>query len=86
MTLSDAIEHAEQTANMCQWGSGNIKCEQQHRQLAKWLKDYKRLISMDAISRNDTLDLFGHGRKSWTEQEIQMAIKNLPSLKVSESQ
>ena len=53
MTLSDAIEHAEQTANMCQWGSGNIKCEQQHRQLAEWLKDYKRLLEKEKQSEND---------------------------------
>lgn len=56
MTLDEAIIHAEEVAEENEkraswfWGKeGNpnyencIKCAKEHRQLAEWLKDYKRL-------------------------------------------
>ena len=56
MTIDEAIAHAEEVANRCEidtnWGMGNhfidrsgvadvIKCGEEHRQLAKWLKELK---------------------------------------------
>ena len=45
MTLDEAIRHAEEVASRkfddrvhC------IKCAEEHKQLAEWLKDYKRLL------------------------------------------
>lgn len=35
MSLREAITHAEDVANTC----SDKKCGQQHRQLAKWLKE-----------------------------------------------
>ena len=53
MTLDDAIKHAEEVVNanerLCETVhpamqlSDYGKCAEEHRQLAEWLKDYKRL-------------------------------------------
>ena len=60
MTLDEAIKHAEEVADTCEhdaksWDKtdayeshvacGIGKCGEEHRQLAEWLKDYKRLMS-----------------------------------------
>ena len=42
--LDDAIKFEQEKQTMYQWGSGNRKEEGYHRQLAEWLKDYKRLL------------------------------------------
>ena len=39
MTLDEAIKHCEEVANKC-----DTECAKEHRQLAEWLKDYKRLL------------------------------------------
>lgn len=44
LTLDEAIAHCEEVADRCAVTDGNIKCEVEHRQLAEWLKDYKRLL------------------------------------------
>ena len=39
MTLDEAIKHAEEIANIeCN------KCGEEHKQLAKWLRHYKKLL------------------------------------------
>lgn len=51
MTLDEAISHAEEVAEeqekYCPTPEGVVdnhkKCAEEHRQLAEWLKDYKRL-------------------------------------------
>ena len=43
-------------------------------------EDIRREECEDAISRSDVLDLFGHGRGSWSEQEIQSKVEALPSV------
>ena len=58
MTLDEAIKHAEEIAEKCEfatdWGIGNhfidrsgvadiIKCAEEHRQLVEWLKELKQL-------------------------------------------
>lgn len=43
MTIDEAILHAEEVADKCALTDGNIRCENEHRQLAEWLKDYKRM-------------------------------------------
>ena len=52
MTLEEAIEHAEEVASRkfddrvhC------IKCAEEHRQLAEWLKDYKRLLEQECMRK-----------------------------------
>ena len=70
MTIDEAIKHAEEVANKCEfdtdWGMGNyfidrscvadeIKCGEEHRQLAEWLKDYKRLKEQEPCE--DVLNL-----------------------------
>lgn len=67
MTLDEAIKHAEEVAD----GHDRIKnikvvtayecqCAEEYRQLAEWLKDYKRLLEQesceDAISRKKVID------------------------------
>lgn len=42
MTLQEAITHAEEKAKENE-KAGCVKCAAEHRQLAGWLKDYKRL-------------------------------------------
>ena len=56
MTLEEAIKHAEEVAE----GHEKIKCikavtleeckcAEEHRQLAEWLKDYKRLLEQENV-------------------------------------
>lgn len=62
MTLDDAIRHAEEVAweNEQQYDKDPIqlgyiekfydckKCAEEHRQLADWLRDYKRLLAKES--------------------------------------
>ena len=55
MTLEEAIEHAEKVAEQNEWFEENYlenkgckECAEEHRQLAEWLKDYKRLLEQDS--------------------------------------
>lgn len=58
MTLDEAIRHCEEVASICEtdtdWGMGNhfidrsgvadiIKCGEEHRQLAEWLRKLQRI-------------------------------------------
>jgi hypothetical protein len=50
MTLDEAIKYAEEVAEKNEWFDKNClesiqcrKCAEEYRQLAEWLKDYKRL-------------------------------------------
>ncbi len=43
MTLDEAIEHAELVANNCEG-----ECSEEHRQLAEWLRELKRLKAENA--------------------------------------
>lgn len=71
MTLDEAIKHEEEvmTENLEKTKSRNAsdpiaincsECAEEHRQLAEWLKDYKRLLEQepceDAISRQAVLE------------------------------
>lgn len=48
MTLDEAIKHTEEVANgKCD------KCAEEHRQLAEWLKDYKRLLTSNHNGKCD---------------------------------
>lgn len=62
MTLDEAIKHAEEVAEknegLCnqihpaaQWRDYG-KCASEHRQLADWLKDYKRLKEQEPKTGN----------------------------------
>ena len=41
MSLDEAILHAEEVADRCAVTDGNRQCEDEHRQLAAWLKILK---------------------------------------------
>jgi len=47
MTLDEAIKHAEEVADYDAYGEKQCKCAEEHRQLAEWLKDYKRLLEQE---------------------------------------
>lgn len=47
MTLDEAIKHAEEVADYDCYNEEQIKCAEEHRQLAEWLKDYKRLLELE---------------------------------------
>ena len=60
MTLDEAIKHAEEVAEekenegklLCQSecaSIGCLTCAEEHRQLAEWLKDYKRLLEQENV-------------------------------------
>ena len=86
MTLDEAICHAEEVASRrfddrvhC------IKCADEHRQLAEWLKDYKRLKEQapieDAISRQAVLEIneSHHGEMpNHVNHQIWEEVKALP--------
>ncbi len=42
MTIDDAILHAEAVANRCDANDRDRACGREHRQLAEWLKEFKR--------------------------------------------
>jgi len=44
MTLEEAIKHAEEVADLCEYvACQEGKCAEEHRQLAEWLKELKQL-------------------------------------------
>lgn len=60
MTIDEAIKHAEEVADLCEDSASRYdmtdhfeshmackdgECAEEHRQLAEWLKDYKRLLA-----------------------------------------
>ena len=56
MTLEEAIKLAEEVAEINEYFQDNClesmrfkECAEEHRQLAKWLKDYKRLLEQEPI-------------------------------------
>ena len=60
MTLDEAIKHAEEVAEEKEKEGkllyeseaaiiGCLKCAGEHRQLAEWLKDYKRLLEQESV-------------------------------------
>ena len=81
MTLDEAIQHAEEVADKCALTDGNILCENDHRQLAEWLTDYKRLLEQepceDAISRQAVLDMM---QMRMSGKELYKAVYELPSV------
>lgn len=74
MTLDEAIKHAEDVAktNTCK------ECAEEHRQLAEWLKDYKRFLEQqpcdDCISRRAVLEITAETGAL----ETQTRVKSLP--------
>lgn len=43
MNLDEAIKHCEEVADYDCYNEKQLKCAEEHRQFAEWLKDYKRL-------------------------------------------
>ncbi len=108
MTLDEAIKHAEEVAKVKEreakinrnhggWAYDNeatkcSACAKEHRQLAEWLKDYKRLreqkLCNDCISRQATVDAFNAFADEVNQDtDIHEAIEivlNLPSVTPAE--
>lgn len=51
MTIDEAILHAEEVADTPCFTDEEARCYAEHRQLAEWLKDYKRLLSAEKTGR-----------------------------------
>ena len=51
MTLTEAIKHCEDVADYDCFTDEQRKCSDEHRQLADWLRDYKRLLDEPEIIR-----------------------------------
>ena len=60
MTLDEAIRHAEEVAEYDCYNDDQRKCSDEHRQLAEWLRELKRLresaTDTDTISRQAAID------------------------------
>ena len=48
MNLTEAIKHCEDVADYDCFTDEQRKCSDEHRQLADWLKDYKRLLAKES--------------------------------------
>ena len=51
MTLESAIIHAEEVADRCAVTDGNRQCEDEHRQLAAWLRELQARRKQPEIVR-----------------------------------
>lgn len=51
MTLEEAIIHAEEVADRCEVTDGDRACEEQHRQLAEWLRELQERRKQPEIIR-----------------------------------
>lgn len=51
MTLDEAIIHCEEIADYDCYNENQIKCANEHRQLAEWLREYKELKSLAAATK-----------------------------------
>ena len=70
MTLNEAIEHCEEVANEMTSQGECEECAKDHRQLAEWLKELKKLREQqtceDCISRQAVLDQIN----LWSKDEL----------------
>ena len=48
MTLDEAIKQCEEIADYDCYNDKQMKCAEEYRQLAEWLKDYKRLLAKES--------------------------------------
>ena len=51
MTLDEAIIHCEEVADYDCYNEEQMKCANEHRQLAEWLKEYKELKSLQTAKK-----------------------------------
>lgn len=69
MTIDEAIIHCEEVADRCAITDGDRRCEQEHRQLAEWLKELKRYqwISVEdrLPEKRQVVLAIGEGSKTW---------------------
>lgn len=48
MMIDEAIRHCLEVADYDCYNDKQMKCAEEHRQLAEWLKDYKRLLAKES--------------------------------------
>lgn len=59
MTLDEAIKHCEEVADRCAVTDGNRECEDNHRQLAEWLKELKQYREwLESFNSDSATDCF----------------------------
>lgn len=88
MTLSEAIKHAEEVAEENEYDASIWKktkqtkevercekCAEEHRQLAEWLKDYKRLLSRHGMTIKELLDVIDYNRE-YNDEYIEIVDDN----------
>ena len=90
MTLDEVIERYTRNAEY-ERTHGNLQGCLEFRQLAEWLKDYKRLLEQepceDAISREAVLEkaVYTETEEGWCGYTVDVDyIKSLPSVKPQE--
>lgn len=87
MTLDEAIKHAEEVAEQNEGLCERIhpamqlsnygKCAEEHRQLAEWLKDYKRLLEQEPYTEIDRQAVINYIRTEIQQKWIPVS-KRLP--------
>ncbi len=79
MNLDEAIKYEEELANMYSWGSGDIKKEQQHKQIAEWLKElkkYRPIFTENATNGNMIESIFPDCSTRHVFQEVYLYADN----------
>lgn len=69
MTLDEAIKYCKDMAVLSHKGSGNTKCEQNHRQLAEWLRELKAVREAWLQLAETVLELRDNGGTG-TQQDV----------------
>lgn len=82
MTLDEAIKHAEEVAeekedeaqdleySRLDWrheANQCLECAKEHRQLAEWLKDYKRLLEQEPVLDKIRAEIVDLGRRTMND-------------------
>ena len=92
MTLEEAIRHCEEVAKSCQLKAYDIErddykdleeCAAEHRQLAEWLRELKRLRAQnpceDAVSREDLIERLNGINGTAELDAVFEIVENMPS-------
>jgi len=94
ITLDEAIKHIEEVANanerLCETVSPAMqlsdydRCAKEHRQLAEWLKDYKRLLEQqpcnDTVSKETVIEWLKNKDIIKTKNQEENARRELATL------
>ena len=83
MTLDEAIRHAEEVAEYDCYNDDQRKCADEHRQLAEWLRELKRLresaTDTDTISRRAAVEAVNELTYPSSLVDVKRKLVELPS-------